>query len=157
LKRGGFGTPFKERDGVLNHRGGPFMAGKTPLYVGAGILFLIGLCFVGYGALNVIGSTSQSGNPNWLNYGLGFGCVGVLFLAGGAGLVYAAQRGQKTEVIQQVTMKVDLPGDTKVEQMTCKNCGGALKPENIKMVMGAPVVECPFCGTTYQLTEEPKW
>jgi hypothetical protein len=157
LKRGDFGTPFKERDGVLNHRGGLFMAGKTPLYVGAGILFLIGLCFVGYGALNVIGSTSQSGNPNWLNYGLGFGCVGVLFLAGGAGLVYAAQRGQKTEVIQQVTMKVDLPGDTKVEQMTCKNCGGALKPENIKMVMGAPVVECPFCGTTYQLTEEPKW
>ncbi len=133
------------------------MAGKSVLYVGAGILFLIGLCFVGYGALNVIGSTSQSGNPNWLNYGLGFGCVGVLFLAGGAGLVYAAIRGQKTEVVQQVTMKVDLPGDTKVEQMTCKNCGGALKPENVKMVMGAPVVECPFCGTTYQLNEEPKW
>ena len=133
------------------------MAGKTPLYVGAGILFLIGLCFLGYGALNVIGSTAQSGNPNWLNYGLGFGCVGVLFLAGGAGLVYAAQRGQKTEVIQQVTMKVDMPGDTKVEQLTCKNCGGALKPENVKMVMGAPMVECPFCGTTYQLTEEPKW
>jgi len=133
------------------------MASKTLLYIGAGILFLIGLCFVGYGAINVIGSTAQSGNPNWLNYGLGFGCVGVLFLAGGAGLVYAAQRGQKTEVIQQVTMKVDLPGDTKVEQMTCKNCGGALKPENVKMVMGAPVVECPFCGTTYQLTEEPKW
>src|SRR6266498_5529139 len=89
--------------------GGLFMAGKSVLYVGAGILFLIGLCFVGYGALNVIGSTSQSGNPNWLNYGLGFGCVGVLFLAGGAGLVYAAIRGQKTEVVQQVTMKVDLP------------------------------------------------
>ena len=137
--------------------GGLFMAGKSVLYVGAGILFLIGLCFVGYGALNVIGSTSQSGNPNWLNYGLGFGCVGVLFLAGGAGLVYAAIRGQKTEVVQQVTMKVDLPGDTKVEQMTCKNCGGALKPENVKMVMGAPMVECPFCGTTYQLNEEPKW
>lgn len=133
------------------------MAGKTPLYVGAGILFLIGLCFLGYGALNVIGSTAPDGSPNWLNYGLGFGCAGVLFLAGGAGLVYAAQRGQKTEVIQQVTMKVDMPGDTKVEQLTCKNCGGALKPENVKMVMGAPMVECPFCGTTYQLTEEPKW
>jgi RNase P subunit RPR2 len=92
-----------------------------------------------------------------LTYGLGFGCVGALFLAGGAGLIYASIRGTKTEVIQQVTMKVDMPGDTKVEQMTCKNCGGALKPENVKMVMGAPMVECPFCGTTYQLTEEPKW
>jgi len=66
-------------------------------------------------------------------------------------------RGQKTEVIQQVTMKVDLPGDTKISQVTCRNCGGTLKPENIKMVAGAPMVECPFCGTTYQLTEEPKW
>ena len=133
------------------------MAGKTVLYVGAGILFLIGVCFVGYGALNVIGSTSSSGSPNWLTFGLGFGCVGVLFLAGGAGMVYAAQRGTKTEVIQQVTMQVDLPGQTKIEQMNCRNCGGALKADNVKMIAGAPTVECPFCGTTYQLTEEPKW
>jgi len=133
------------------------MAGKNLLYIGAGILFLIGLCLLGYGILNVIGSTSAQGSASWLTFGLGFGAVGVLFLAGGAGLIYAAQRGSKTEIIQQVTMNVDLPGDTKVEQMTCKNCGGALKPENVKMVMGAPVVECPFCGTTYQLTEEPKW
>jgi len=133
------------------------MSGKTLLSIGAGILFLIGLCFVGYGALNVIGSTSSQGSQSWLNFGLGFGCVGVLFLAGGAALVYAAVRGQKTEVTQQVTMKVDLPGDTEMSQMNCRNCGGALKPENVKMVAGAPVVECPYCGTTYQLTEEPKW
>ena len=131
--------------------------GKTLLYIGAGILFLIGLCLLGYGALSVIGSTSTNGNANLLNYGLGFGCVGVLFLAGGAGLVYAGMRGMKEEVVQQVTMKVDLPGDTKISQVTCKNCGGALKPENIKMVAGAPMVQCPYCGTTYQLTEEPKW
>jgi len=131
--------------------------GKTLLYVGAGILFLIGLCLLGYGALSVIGSTAPTGSQSWLNFGLGFGCVGILFLAGGAGLVYAGMRGQKTEVTQQVTMKVDLPGDTKISQVTCKNCGGALKPENIKMVAGAPMVECPYCGTTYQLTEEPKW
>ncbi len=133
------------------------MSGKPLLYVGAGVLFLIGLCLLGYGILNVIGSTSTSGSSNWLSFGLGFGLVGVLFLAGGAGLVYAGARAGKTEVVQQVTMKVDLPGDTKVSQMTCRNCGGALKPENIKMVAGAPMVVCPYCGTTYQLTEEPKW
>ena len=133
------------------------MAGKTLLSIGAGILFLIGLCFVGYGVLNVVGSTAPTGSSSWLQYGLGFGCVGALFLAGGAGLVYAAVRGQKTEVTQQVTMKVDLPGDTEMSQMNCRNCGGALKPENVKMIAGAPVVECPYCGTTYQLTEEPKW
>lgn len=133
------------------------MASKTLLYIGAGILFLIGLCLFGYGALSVIGSTSPQGSPDWLNFGLGFGCVGVLFLAGGAGLVYAAARAGKTEVVQQVTMKVDLPGETKIEQMKCRSCGGALKAENVKMIAGAPTVECPYCGTTYQLTEEPKW
>jgi hypothetical protein len=131
--------------------------GKTFSYIGAGILFLIGLCLLGYGVLNVIGSTSSSGSSNWLTFGLGFGCVGVLFLGGGAGLIFLGMRGQKTEVVQQVTMKVDLPGDTKISQVTCKSCGGALKPENIKMVAGAPMVECPYFGTTYQLTEAPKW
>jgi uncharacterized Zn finger protein len=50
-----------------------------------------------------------------------------------------------------------LPGVTKISQVNCRNCGGTLKPDNIRMVAGAPMVECPFCGTTYQLTEEPKW
>ena len=133
------------------------MTGKNLLYIGAGILFLIGICLVGYGILNVIASTSAQGSAGWLTFGLGFGVVGVLFLAGGAGLIYAAQRGSKTEVIQNVTMKVDLPGETKIEQMKCRSCGGSLSADNVKMIAGAPTVECPFCGTTYQLTEEPKW
>ena len=131
--------------------------GKTLLYIGAGILFLIGLGLAILGGFYAIASTSASGSPSWLSFGLGFGCVGILFLAGGAGMVYAAVRAGKTEVVQQVTMKVDLPGDTKISQITCRSCGGALKPENIKMVAGAPMVECPYCGTTYQMTEEPKW
>ena len=130
---------------------------KTLLYVGAGILFLIGLCLVGYGVLSVIGSTASQGDPNWLTYGIGFGCVGIFFLAGGAGLIYLAMRGQKTEVVQQVTMQVDLPGDTKIEEMKCRSCGGVLTASDIKLVNGAPMVNCPFCNTTYQLTEEPKW
>ena len=133
------------------------MTSKTVLYMSAGGLFLIGLCLLGYGVLSVIGSTSGQGDSSWLTFGLGFGCVGVLFLVGGVGVVYAAQRGSKTEVVQQVTMKVDLPGETKIEQIKCQSCGGALKAENIKMLAGAPTVECPYCGVTYQLTEEPKW
>jgi hypothetical protein len=128
---------------------------KNFLYVGAGVLFLIGLCLLGYGVLNVIGSTSSSGSSNWLGYGLGFGVVGILFLAGGAAMIIAAQRGQKTEVIQQV--KIDLPGDTQIEEMKCRSCGGALSSKDITLVNGAPVVNCPYCGTTYQLTEQPKW
>ena len=133
------------------------MSAKPILYIGAAILFLIGLCLLGYGLLNIIGSTSSSGSGSWLSYGLGFGFVGVLFLAGGAGLVYAAARAGKTEVIQQVTMKVDLPGETKISEITCKSCGGTLSAKDITMANGAPMVNCPFCHTIYQLTEEPKW
>lgn len=133
------------------------MSGKSMLSVGAAVLFLIGVCLLAYGVLSVIGSTSSQGSSGWLGYGVVFTVVGILFLAGGAGLVYAAVHGQKTEVVQQVTMNVDMPGDTKVSPLTCRNCGGALKPENVKMVAGAPMVECPYCGTTYQLTEMPKW
>jgi hypothetical protein len=130
---------------------------KTLLYIGAGILFLIGLCLVGYGVLSVIGSTSSQGQANWLTFGLGFGCAGVVFIGGGAGLIYLAMRGQKTEVVQQVTMQVDLPGDTQIEEMKCKSCGGVLSANDIKLVNGAPMVNCPSCNTVYQLTEDPKW
>ena len=44
-----------------------------------------------------------------------------------------------------------------LDTLTCKSCGGQLTSDNISMVAGAPVVSCPFCGTSYQLTEEPKW
>lgn len=131
------------------------MANKTLLYVGAAILFLIGLCLVIFAGITLYGSTAPTGQANWVTIGVILGIFGILIIAGGAGMIIAAQRGTKTEVIQQV--KIDLPADTKVEQLTCRNCGGALKPENIKMVMGAPMVECPYCGTSYQLTEEPKW
>lgn len=128
---------------------------KTLLYIGAGILFLIGLCLVGYGVLSVIGSTSSSGSSDWLSFGIGFGCAGALFLGGGAGLIYLAMRGQKTEIVQEV--KIDLPGDTQLEEMKCRSCGGSLTSDNIKLVNGAPMVNCPYCDTAYQLTEDPKW
>lgn len=133
------------------------MNAKPMLYVGAAILFLIGLCLLGYGLLNIIGSTSASGSGSWLTFGLGFGFVGILFLAGGAGLVYAAARAGKTEVVQQVTMKVDLPGQTKIEEVKCRSCGGTLSAKDITLANGAPMVNCPYCHTVYQLTEEPKW
>lgn len=128
---------------------------KTLLYIGAGILFLIGLCLVGYGILSVIGSTSAQGQSNWMTFGIGFACAGILFIGGGAGLIFLAMRGQKTEVIQKV--EIDLPGETKISEMKCRSCGGTLTSDNIKLVNGAPMVNCPYCETAYQITEEPKW
>ncbi len=127
----------------------------TWMYIGAVILLLLaagGICVGGFILLGASGGAQGV---------TGIGTTGVFIgaaaLLGGIVLVILAVNKTKQETAQNVTLKVDLPGDTKISQITCRNCGGALKPENIKMVAGAPMVECPFCGTTYQMTEEPKW
>ena len=134
------------------------MRNRTFLYIGGGLLTIIGLCLAGYAFLLVLGSTSSSGTASWLGYGSGFGIAGLLMIGGGVWLIVT---GAKSPAASgggdNVTYKIDLPSTTKIEQMKCRNCGGSLKAENVKMIAGAPTVECPFCGTTYQLTEEPKW
>ena len=129
---------------------------KTMLYVGAGILFLLGLCSIVFSGFALVGSTDPvQGQDNWVSLGFIFGCFGIILFGGGAGLIYLAMRGQKTEIVQE--LKIDLPGDTKIEEMKCRSCGGALTSDNIKLVNGAPMVNCPYCDTAYQLTEDPKW
>jgi len=134
------------------------MKPTTIMYIGAGILILVSLCFMGYGGLNIVGSFDpNTGNAHWLPLGIGLLCVGLLMVAGAVLLIVLAARKIKQETVQNVTVKVDLPGETKIEQMKCRSCGGSLTADNIKLVNGAPMVNCPYCNTVYQLTEEPKW
>jgi hypothetical protein len=115
-------------------------------YIAAAILIFFGVLFI----WSAFGS-----NPHPENI-----LIGVISALIGFGLIWLAGRRQATGPAgsgENVTLNLDLPAATKIEQMKCKNCGGNLKAENIKMLAGAPTVECPFCGTTYQLTEEPKW
>ncbi len=58
---------------------------------------------------------------------------------------------------QNITYNVELPANVSMDTIKCQSCGGALTPKDIAMVAGAPVVTCPFCNTSYQLTEDPKW
>jgi hypothetical protein len=133
------------------------MKSTTWMYIGGGVLLLISLCFMGYGGLNIVASTDPNAQSNWTSLGIGLLCVGLLMVGGGIALIVVAARKNKQETVQNVTLKVDLPGETKIEQMKCRSCGGALTADNIKLVNGAPMVTCPYCNTIYQLTEEPKW
>lgn len=128
--------------------------GRTFTYITAAILILIGL-----GLSVVIGLSYivQAGNGGSVVIGLVFLIIGILFVVGGAYLIYLAGHGKMGAVTQNVTLKVDLPANVNMDTLKCKSCGGTLSMENITMVAGAPVVNCPYCHTTYQLTEEPKW
>ena len=126
-------------------------------YVGAAFLFILSICGVGWGGLMILGSTGTNGQPEWVGTGAILLVAGVLMIAGGIFMIFMANQRTKQEAAQNMVVKLDLPGETKIEEMKCRSCGGALTTDSIKMVNGAPVVTCPYCNTVYQLTEEPKW
>ncbi len=132
--------------------------GKTCAYVAAVIMLLVGLIVGFFGLLFVWGSSSALAQPGQF----GMGIVGLLFglvlIGGGVGVIlWVGQRAKAAAAAANVTLNVDLPGNVQLDSLKCKSCGGALTAENIKMVAGAPMVDCPYCHTTYQLTEAPKW
>jgi hypothetical protein len=121
--------------------------GKILAYVAAGIFILIGIFFIW-----ALGSPQGRQHPEWL-------VIGLITLAIGFALIWlVSRRGAAPQAGgENVTLKIDLPANINLDTLKCQSCGGVLTVDNIKMVAGAPVVSCPYCGTTYQLTEEPKW
>jgi hypothetical protein len=120
---------------------------KIIFFVIAGLLFL-------FGAAYLLGSGSPSAQGSSTSWVL----IGTIFIVVGFVAVFVATRFKTPkEEITNVTVNVDLPGNVSMDTLKCKSCGGTLSPNDVKMVAGAPVVTCPYCHTTYQLTEEPKW
>ncbi len=116
-------------------------AGKIIGYIFAAITILFGVLFI----YSAFGPQEQPGNI----------LIGIISVAIGFGLIWYLGRVEPGE--QEVKLQIDLSGDVNLETLTCQSCGGQLSPDHISMVAGAPVVACPFCNTSYQLTEEPKW
>ena len=79
---------------------------------------------------------------------------GILFVIGIAIIVgiYYANRKPKT-----VIQRLEVSGQMKAASIKCPNCGASVEPNQIKIVSGVPYATCPYCGTTFEVTEEPKW
>ena len=133
--------------------------GKTIAYVAAVILILAALPICSLSFIFLWGAFSPNGQAGWIGIGIVGLVAGLVMVGGGVGIVlWVGQRARAAAAGgPSVTLKVDLPGNVKLDSLKCKSCGGALTTDNIKMVAGAPVVDCPYCHTTYQMTEEPKW
>jgi len=114
-------------------------------YIAAAILIFFGVLFIW-------GAFSPEGSPAWI-------AIGLISVGIGFGLIWLGSRFKPSPTAgeQNVTLNIDLPADVNLDTLKCQSCGGALTTDDITMVAGAPVVNCPYCGTTYQLTEEPKW
>ncbi len=118
-------------------------AGKIIGYIVAAILIFFGVLFIW-------ATFSPSGQIGWL-------FIGIITVGVGLVIIWFVSRRPAVQASQNVTLKVDLPANVNMDTLKCKSCGAPLTPDNIKMIAGAPVVSCPYCNTTYQLTEEPKW
>jgi DNA-directed RNA polymerase subunit RPC12/RpoP len=119
-------------------------AGRIIAYIGAALFLIFGFFFI-------LAAFGEQFNSGWL-------ITGFILVAIGFGLIYLAGRLKKTAAADQsVTLNIDLPANVELDSFKCQNCGGSLSTDNVEMVAGAPVVKCPYCGTSYQLTEDPKW
>ncbi len=111
-------------------------------------LFVFGLLFV-----------LASGQPDTPNEATSNFITGLVLVVISFVLVFLGVKVFKKKEPEQtnVTVKIDVPGKVDMAVVKCQSCGGTLAPENIKIAAGAPVVTCPYCHTTYTMTEQPKW
>jgi DNA-directed RNA polymerase subunit RPC12/RpoP len=81
--------------------------------------------------------------------------VSVMLFAVGfiiAAITYYATRRPKTIIHQ-----LELSGQMKAAAIKCPNCSASVDANQIKIVSGVPYATCPYCGSTFEVTEEPKW
>ena len=62
-----------------------------------------------------------------------------------------------TDQVDFELSKIDLTGDMSAQRINCESCGAELESEHISVKAGAIFVSCPYCGSDYQMVEEPKW
>lgn len=80
--------------------------------------------------------------------------VGIILLVA-AGALFWLSRAKTPE--KTIVQKIDLAGDVSAERLKCQSCGATLDDNSIQLREGAIQVKCPYCGTSYQLEEKPKW
>jgi Zn finger protein HypA/HybF involved in hydrogenase expression len=110
---------------------------KYVMYIIAGLLGFLGFIFIA-------GSQGQVMRV----------VVGVILMIAAGVMVYMTRmRPSETTLIQQI----DLSGDVGVESIKCKSCGAPLDNQALSIQAGAVFVNCPYCGSVYQLEEQVKW
>ncbi len=120
-------------------------AGRIIAFITAALVIIFSFLFL-------LGAFSPQGNPSWIIIGLVGFVFGFVLIFIGTKLSPPVKAGD-----QHINVQVDLPANVNMDSMKCKSCGAPITTKDIKLVAGAPMVDCPHCNTSYQITEEPKW
>ncbi len=115
-------------------------------FIVAGILILFGCLFI-------LAATSPQNQSKGGTFVAGLILIGI-----GLAVVFAIKMREPKPVQKvEVTQKIDLTGDVKLEEMKCRNCSAPLSKDSVVLKEGAIFVSCPYCKTSYQVEEAPKW
>lgn len=116
------------------------------------VLLIIGIALLILGVIFIVGSTHpEEANPT------GTVCTGAVMIIIGLGLGILVRFRHKKEKEVKIIQQVELTGDLNLEKLKCQQCGAPLDKDSIEVKAGAITVHCPFCGASYQISEEPKW
>ncbi len=120
-------------------------AGKLIGYIVAAILIFFGVLFIW-------ATFSPDGQVGWI-------VVGIISVAIGLGIIALVRlrEPKPAQAPQEIIQKIDLSGDMQLETLKCEKCGGELQKDSISIREGAVFIDCPYCGSAYQMVEEPKW
>jgi len=127
---------------------------STGLVIGVVVGFIVAAVLLFYGIILILGSSSaELGDPAWLTQGLIMVAVSLVLIGGGVFVLLKLRPKAKQEIVQ----RIDLTGDIDVAKLKCKSCGAELSKDSITLKEGAIFISCPYCNSTYQMVEEPKW
>jgi len=116
-----------------------------------GLVLLLAVVMIVFGSIFVIAG------------GLEYVATGLIIIVIALVLIFYIYRTEKIRAAQpkivQQTVNVQMGGSGQLNQkaMTCKNCGAPLSDKDLKLVEGAVLVTCPYCGTVSSFEEAPKW
>jgi DNA-directed RNA polymerase subunit RPC12/RpoP len=113
--------------------------------IAVAVLFFFAVIFALASSASTV--TAQSAQTRLLISGMLF-IIGIAIIVG----IYYTTRKPKT-----VIQRLEVSGQMKAVSIKCPNCSASIDANSIKIVSGVPYATCPYCGTTFEVTEEPKW
>ena len=114
--------------------------------------YIIAAILIFFGVLFIWGAFSPEGETGWVIIGIVTAGIGLGIIA-----FIRLREPKPAQPPQEIIQKIDLSGDMEMEKLKCKECGAELEKESITVEAGAILIDCPYCGSTYQMVEEPKW
>ncbi|MCK5038620.1 MAG: hypothetical protein KAS16_05925 [Thermoplasmata archaeon] len=110
-----------------------------------------GLGFLGLGFIFIVAGGSS-------NLRVGGACIGLgLVLLLLTYFLVKMESKRPTLVHQDINVQMSGSGEFKKRDIACPSCGAPVKDENIKLIDGGLMINCPFCEKVSALEEEPKW